>query len=523
MMSPPSFAWRASVAVTLLVTFYLVTFGIALSLFAVPFGVLYTGRINGQALFVCLLCWVASILLMRGVLQARPRRFKAPGRKLEREDAEPLFAMLEELAARAGTAPPTQVYLTLAPDLAVTETSGLFRRGERVLIVGAPLLATVTKSEIRAGLAHELGHFVGGDTRLVGVVRYTFALFESVLESTERTPFADQGRWLNAAMAFTEELGRGIVTVFAKLNFFLTAASSRKQEVCADALAAKLAGRRALAGLLEKAVASDIYWPIHLRSDVLPVMDMGAIPVELTEGFRAFVARFPETRAGMIVQKSLFERKVSPYDTHPPIADRLRFLESYDDGPEPDTTPALELLTFDAEAREHFLVHELMKRTEATRGLKMLPWEDIARDVVRPQMGRHAQKLAAQLFSMFPSAQTLIAMWLAVEDAHLANGGEAVAIHVEPRLPHVHPRDRGKATVQVLFSVRAALLEGALLEAGAQVLPSLGEPCTALMLSGEKVLPQVLVWSDAEEDRLALENWRTRLRTHERESTKVAP
>ena len=104
-------------------------------------------------------------------------------------------------------------------------------------------------------------------------------------------------------------------------------------------------------------------------------------------------------------------------------------------------------------------------------------------------------------------------MWLAVEDAHLANGGEAVAVHLEPRLPQVHPRDRGKATVDILFTVRTALLEGALLEAGAQVLPSLGEPCTALLLSDETVLPKVLIWSDAEDDRRALECLRARLKT----------
>jgi len=452
---------------------------------------------------------------MRGVLQARPKPFKAPGRKLEREDAEPLFVMLEELAARANTAAPTQVYLTFGPELAVTETSGLFRRGERVLIIGAPLLATVTKSEIRAGLAHELGHFVGGDTRLVGVVRYTFALFDSVLESTERTPFADQGNWLNAAFAFTEGLGQSIVSVFAKLNFFLTSASSRRQEVCADALAAKLAGRRALAGLLEKAVTTDVYWPLHLRGDVLPIMSLGAIPLELTAGFRAFVSRFPETRAGTTVKSKLFERKVSPYDTHPPIADRLRFIESYDDGPEPDDAPALDLLTFDAEAREHFLVQELMKKSEATRGLKMLSWDDITRDVMRPHLGGHAQKLAAELFSLFPSASTLVAMWLAVEDAHLTNGGEAVALHMEPRLRGVHPGDRGKATVQVLFSVRASLLQGALLEAGAELLPSIGEPCNAFILADEKFLPQVLIWSDDAHDRSSLDRLRSRLRSRE--------
>lgn len=81
--------------------------------------------------------------------------------------------MLDEPGARAGTAPPEEIYLTALPDLGVTEIGGtLGIGGRRILVLGVPLLHWLTVAELRAGLAHELGHYLGGDTKLSGVVSY---------------------------------------------------------------------------------------------------------------------------------------------------------------------------------------------------------------------------------------------------------------------------------------------------------------------------------------------------------------
>ena len=57
------------------------------------------------------------------------------------------------------------------------------------MIVGAPLANFLSVEELGSGVAHELGHFAGGDTRLTGFSTQTHALFASVVENVQRDPF----------------------------------------------------------------------------------------------------------------------------------------------------------------------------------------------------------------------------------------------------------------------------------------------------------------------------------------------
>ena len=59
------------------------------------------------------------------------------------------------------------VSTSLLPGTEVAERGGVMGAGSRrVMGVGLPLLDLLTVPQFRAVLAHEFGHFVGGDTRL---------------------------------------------------------------------------------------------------------------------------------------------------------------------------------------------------------------------------------------------------------------------------------------------------------------------------------------------------------------------
>src|SRR6266404_5642548 len=80
------------------------------------------------------------------------------------EDQEPqLFAALREVSEVAGTAMVDRVYLELGAMAAVRESGGAFQvlagRGQRVLHLGFWTLFGLEKSELKAILAHEYGHF----------------------------------------------------------------------------------------------------------------------------------------------------------------------------------------------------------------------------------------------------------------------------------------------------------------------------------------------------------------------------
>ncbi len=68
----------------------------------------------------------------------------------------------------AGTRPPTRLRVAAVANASVFEETRLlgFAGGERYLTIGMPLLLGVDAAELRAVLAHEMGHYAGGHTRL---------------------------------------------------------------------------------------------------------------------------------------------------------------------------------------------------------------------------------------------------------------------------------------------------------------------------------------------------------------------
>ena len=57
---------------------------------------------------------------------------------------------------------PDEVFLTMEANAAVAQVS----RTRRVMIVGVALMELLTERELRGVIAHEFGHYRGGDTRL---------------------------------------------------------------------------------------------------------------------------------------------------------------------------------------------------------------------------------------------------------------------------------------------------------------------------------------------------------------------
>src|SRR5262249_27332974 len=121
-----------------------------LALIVIPLAAIVLLPFQRGFLWWALFGFVAAAALFQGVLGVRPPIFRAPGPRIEPSDAPPLFELLAEVAAAAGT-PPSAVYLSPLPQLGVAELGGTFGFGShRVLVMGAPLLAKLTVDELRA-------------------------------------------------------------------------------------------------------------------------------------------------------------------------------------------------------------------------------------------------------------------------------------------------------------------------------------------------------------------------------------
>jgi len=478
---------------SLLLGFYVVTLFVSLVLLAIPPVVVTYGhaRIGTQLLFLFGGCWIPALVLFAGVIDVRPPPFKPPGRRLVVDEAPELFALLNELAEGAKTAPPVDVYLAPLPELAVTETGGFFGRGSRrVLIVGAPLLGSVTVQELRAGLAHELGHFAGGDTRLTGILSYTSALFRSVFHAAQRAPFREGTSHSAIELGFTaaQGIGTALVGSYATIYFLIMNVSGRRQEVAADALAARLAGRPAVIRLLERVSVLDATYDLYLKSDVAFAVRAGAMPADLLAGYTEFRKTFDAHPAAVRLNRSVRERKTDRSDTHPSLADRVAFLERADEGPDTDDLrPALALFA-DPSPVDEWLSDATMSMFQPKQVLKRLPWQSIAADVYTPEVIERARKAAAALHVMFPVATTVTAMFELVVKALEQGDSSRVAVHVEPNVARLPIADQAGVEGQIIGALLTSLFNGALLESGGKVQPSLGAPGLIIALGDEAVL-----------------------------------
>src|SRR5262249_4699959 len=102
-------------------------------------------------------------------LLVRDRRQEG-GQVLERSAQPPLYACPREVATATGVPVPDRVVLRHDDGVSVHESGRpiqvLRGRGTRVLTLGLAALPGLSETELKAVLAHELGHLAHGETRL---------------------------------------------------------------------------------------------------------------------------------------------------------------------------------------------------------------------------------------------------------------------------------------------------------------------------------------------------------------------
>lgn len=365
MSAPPSLASRALQAILLLVGFYVFAIAIAALLLSVPY--LEYVAIQRVSLRLVVPCIAAGLVILWSLVP-RPDRFEAPGPTLEREGHPRLFEELESIARATDQAMPAEVFLVPDVNAWVSERGGTMGFGaRRVMGLGLPLLQVLSVSELRAVLAHEFGHYYGGDTRLGPWLYKTRAAIGRTLHGLGESSLVQKPfEW------------------YANMFLRVTHGASRAQEFAADALAARVVGASALQMGLRKihgaAQAFRPYW----EGEVAPVLMEGFRP-PVADGFARFIARPMVAKAmASSVDAAMKEAVTDPYDTHPPMAERIAAVEgvALEAGPR-DDRPAISLLSNVGEMEERMLSF-LAAKTEASARLVPVDWEDVGQRVVLP-------------------------------------------------------------------------------------------------------------------------------------------
>ncbi len=236
----------AALALGLVVGFYLLTLLLTAVCIGLPYEMLRegSGGLQTGLLFVCGLIMAGTMLWS---LVPRRDNFKPSGPRLQACHHPRLFAEIERLAMALNEPLPQDVYLIPDANAWVAQRGGLVGFGSRrTMGLGLSLLQILTVHQFRAVLAHEFGHYYGGDTRLGPWVYKTRAAMVRTLLGLSQPPAV-----MKALMSFgVARLAYYLVTrvLVAYWNLFLrtTQLVSRRQEYRADELACYVAGSQNL-------------------------------------------------------------------------------------------------------------------------------------------------------------------------------------------------------------------------------------------------------------------------------------
>jgi Zn-dependent protease with chaperone function len=398
-----SIAGRAALAIVLMVGFYGLALAVAGGLVWLPWAARRAS--HALQLKLALFCLAGAFIILKSIVPRRDR-FEPPGPRLTPEEQPRLFAEVGGVAQATGQAMPAEVYLIPDVNAWVSQRGGLMGFGSRrVMGLGLPLLQALSVPQLRAVLAHEFGHFHGGDVKIGPWIYKTRQALVRTLQGLAQH---------SGLLAKPFEL-------YALVFFRITHAVSRHQELLADALAARVAGPGALAGGLKASHAAGLAFAPYWTQDVSPVLEAGFVP-PLAGGFARFIEQ-PRIAEGLreAVDDEARGGRHDPYDTHPSLRERLAALAGNEALPTHGSEPRALSLLERVDALEGRLAGMLVGG--GSQVLLPLAWDDVGVRVLLPTWRAFLRKQAHALSGLTPGT---------LESLDWAALGRKVALRATP-------------------------------------------------------------------------------------------
>jgi Zn-dependent protease with chaperone function len=325
LMRSPRGAWQAA---SLLIGFYVCAFGILLVLTGIDVVlVLRTGaatplvtesKVIGATV-------VVAIPILRGLLMTRRASGDGPcGISVTPQEQPELWARVRSLAEQAGTRAPDEIRLVPMVNAAVSEDTHLMGLlpGRRRMYIGVPLLLGLTSLQLESVLAHELGHYSNRDVQLAATIMRGRAAVLGV------------AYWCKDHKSFPQGLMSSFFTWYAELYLRASQSVSRRQELAADQMAARIAGRDNTVAALRQLPALEAVYGCYLDRHVSIGWDAGVIPFpeEFYGGLDALLSEPSLQQELEALRSTPPEAEPTPYDSHPPVAERIAAIESLPGG-----------------------------------------------------------------------------------------------------------------------------------------------------------------------------------------------
>lgn len=320
-----------------------------------------------------LLAWPLWILI-KSSFQALFVRLPAPkGQEIQRAQAPDLFAAMDQMRQRMKGPRFHHVLITHDVNAAVVQRPlfGLIGWPRNYLILGLPLLESLSPQEALAVVAHEYGHLAGSHSR--------FGAYIYRLRNSWGTIQAVASQWQGGASKPLQKLVGWYAPYFNAYTFVL----ARTNEYQADAASADLVGAKVMASALKRVNVASAGYDQFMGRVLGSIKDQDRPPADVADQW----ARL--SRQGMADDEQqvrgwlqiALERRTDLADTHPALTQRLVALLRKEGGldslPAPLSGPS---------AAEAWLGNGLNK----VRNVTQRQWQE---NVSEPWQARHKELL----------------------------------------------------------------------------------------------------------------------------------
>ena len=368
---------------------------------------------------------------------------------VRRSAGRELWELVEELAELVGTRPPTEIRIIGEVNAMVSEESyllGLFPGPSRLLYIGAPLLVGLRADELRAVLSHELGHYARKHTRLAAIVYRGSA----ALQATQERLFEAAGggrRWSYGGFSVFLYV---LLSRYSRLFHRIAFAVNRRQELEADAAAARIVGAEVVAEALRAVHAIAVSWQNFDGQILTPMRRSGRLPDDPFSAYQTMLED-PHYRDEFArLRYEIPQEPTKPLDSHPSLATRLHTLGGLpDEVVDLDPRPAIDLFP---EYQDPF---ERVRSGVYLSNPKPVPWLDwltMAAEARAVEPARALKRAEARLNASTPtSARTRAPLLAAVLNRLEAGEARELAGHLDDGLGVTTP-DVGRL-VAALFSL----------------------------------------------------------------------
>ncbi len=324
-------AYRLRVALLALLGFAVLALVVGLAgagiavLVIVPLALLWIGGIHALAMLfgvgkLLLLMAVPLWFLIKASVSALLTRFPVPqGVPLTRAQAPALFSAMDGMRQRMKGPRFHQVLVCDEMNAAVAQRPlfGLAGLPRNYLILGLPLLESLSPDEALAVVAHEYGHLAGSHSR--------FAAFIYRLRNSWGTIHVISHHWQGRAGALLRRLVGWYAPYFNAYTFVL----ARTNEYHADAASAELVGAAVAASALKRVDVCGAQYGHFLQQTFRLTNDTPAPPGDLAARWGTAVQTVSQPQAQRWLERALAV-PARAGDTHPPLRERLRALQGDD-------------------------------------------------------------------------------------------------------------------------------------------------------------------------------------------------